>query len=217
MLLHKAVINALSVAIGDADSRYGLSGIHIDADGVAIATDGSVMLYAREPATIPADEYPSKPTPNTAPIDAGGKVAGQTVPIGALLQAAKHCRGVQSIGALDHVAITPNDTGIRVVAVDRDFAVSDQHVAPVDGTFPAWDRVLPKGKTTMTVRISARILADLAKAAKYVGGKAASINFEFTDEGNSEPEKGYSDGIALTLFSVDGHDVAGVVIPMRKD
>ena len=231
MLLHKAVINALSVAIGDADSRYGLSGIHIDADGVAIATDGSVMLYAREPATIPADEYPSKPTPNTAPADAAAKVAGQTVPIAALTQAAKHCRGVQSISALDHVAVTPNDTGIRVVSVDRDWAVNDQHVEPVAGTFPTWDRVLPKGKTTMSVRLSARILADLCKAAKSVGGRDASIVFKFTDEGKAT-KKGkeatksgsgtqeapqYHDGIALELSSVDGHEVLGVVMPMKLD
>lgn len=216
MLLHKSIIQALTVATAD-DSRYALAGIHVDPDGTAIATDGHMMLYARKPATTPAEEYPSTPSTSTAPIDAAGNVGGHTIPIDALTQAAKHVRTRQPMSAYDHVAVTPNDTGIRVVAIDKSGAVSDQHVDPLDGTFPAWDRVLPKHKPTMRVRFSARILADLAKAAKAVGGKgdASAVLFEFTDEGNAEPAKGYADGVAITIASDDGLDLAGVVMPMR--
>lgn len=216
MLLHKSIIQALTVATAD-DSRYALAGIHVDPDGTAIATDGHMMLYTRKPATIPADDYPSTPSTSTAPIDAGGSVAGQTIPIDALTQAAKHVRTRQPMTAYDHVAVTPNDTGIRVVAIDKSGAVSDQHVDPLEGSFPQWDRVLPKGARTMRVRFSARILADLAKAAKAVGGKgdASAVLFEFTEEGNTEPEKGYHDGVGVKIDSPDGLDIAGVIMPMR--
>jgi hypothetical protein len=221
MLLHKAVIQALSVAVNEHDERYALGGIHIDPSGAAVATDGHIMLYARTPATIPVDEYPSNPTPDTAPIDAAGTVDGQTIPIGALAQAAKHIRGKQTLSACDHIAVTPNDTGLRVVAIDGRSAgagwdVSDQHVAPLEGRFPNWDQVIPKQTTTLTVRLSARILADLAKAAKAVGGHEPQVTFEFTDEGNGGAGAGYIHGIKVKLASVDGHDVGGVVMPMRK-
>lgn len=217
MLLHKSVIAALTVAVNKNDSRYALGGIHIDADGVAVATDGHMLLYARKPASIPAEEYPSNPTPTTTPLEPGATIGGQTVPIDALTTAAKHIRGKQYISAYDHVAICPSNTSLRVVAINGPSAVSDQHVDPLEGPFPKWDRVLPTHTTTLTVRLSARILADLAKAAKAIGGKGdCAVTFEFTNEGNRDPGMGYADGIRVTLDSVAGHDVGGVVMPLRK-
>ncbi len=218
MLLHKSVIAALMVAVNKRDPRYALGGIHIDANGVAVATDGHMLLFARTPASIPAEDYPSNPTPTTTTIEPGATVGGQTIPIDALTAAAKHIHGKQLISALDHVAITPTDRGLRVVAIDgrSTWTVSDQHVNPLEGTFPKWDRVLPTHTTTLTVRLSARILADLAKAAKALGDREPSITFEFTDEGNADPEAGYSHAIQVRLDSVDRHDVGGVVMPLRK-
>jgi hypothetical protein len=222
MIIHKHVISALALVTAQDETRYGLGGIHIDEDGTAVATDGHMLLYAA-PSAMPAEEYPSRPGTSTAPIEASSSVAGQTIPIGALTQAAKHIKGRQSVPAYDHVAVTPNETGIRVVAIDgRSQAISDQQTAPVDGTFPVWRNVLPKGAPMLTVTLSARILADLAKAATIArgSGKAAAVSpavrFTFTAAGNKTPEKGYNAVIGVELVGGDvaAHEIAGVVMPI---
>ena len=187
MNIDMKLLKAVRFAASTEETRYYLQGVHVKAQGehvVMCATDGHRMIVARHKIEE-GDEYP---------------VNGFIIPL-RLIDRIKIAKSRMN-GTDDGVVTIEGDTiTIRYagdVFVDK----------LVDGTFPDYTRVIPKGWSNEVAQYNPAYLLDFVKAVKIVSGDSKpSITVHYN-------------GLDPAVVNLNGgniYDWFGVIMPIRGD
>lgn len=209
MLLSKHAIETAAVFAGDHDARMILNGIHLEADGQLVATDGH-LLGIISPAVMPASEYPAFPgRPAEEPA-----LEPCTIPADELLKASKAVpkpRRFNSFPILQHVYVNTaasNPNGSATFHTTDLETVQTITAKKLEGKFPTYQQVIPKTEPVYRVCLDAVLLERVAKAAKKLkaGKTPAPIELEF-----------HANHLGPVAFEVKGTEqtLTGLIMPMR--
>ena len=208
MLLNKNSLDCISTFASSDPTRCMLQGVHVEASGNLIATDGHI-LGILTPSDSPEDkdfpaigqspgEVPAL-VPCTLAID-GVKALAKAIPAKARLPILKHA-------LLDHTATNANGKAVfHVTDLDNHQVIN---VAKLDGTFPNYVAVMPKEPPVYRIVFNAELLKRLAMAALTLGKdqRETAIELEFSASGLT----------AMTARSTNNHGqtLTAVVMPYR--
>ncbi len=145
------------------NARYSLTGVRLTLtpDGYrADATNGRYLGTVTGPYPEAADQYPEIPALESAPAGAGQGV----IPVQAWEAAFKLPPRRTPKPILAHVAAALGRDLVTFAATDLERARCEQSRL-LDGKFPDVDAVLPKKAVKARVRLSAKYLTELVKAA----------------------------------------------------
>jgi DNA polymerase III sliding clamp (beta) subunit (PCNA family) len=212
MRIDKAVLSLRHVASTD-DTRLNLSGIYLTA-AEACATDGHMLARI---AQLPA-EAPTEPAEGEAPPSPEPELKACIIATADAI-------------AIDKAIPKPNRYGPSVLAeLDTEHTNSNGHLrvtigatemkpAKVEGEFPDYAQVLPKGPATFRVGLNANYLAQLVKVARAANenGKPDTIVLEFYDNlADVETKmKGYCQAIGVK--APGSPRFSGLLMPIRCD
>lgn len=161
MDLTYAMLAPLHAASNDS-TRYQLNGVHFEADGTIVATDGCMLA-----AVVPAQ----------APESVDGVEALEPFTMGAAdakrvsAELRKH-KGNGPAGTLNVSATNKNPTA-RIITGSTTFA--GEKVEASD--FPDWRKVLPDpGDAVVTVGLNVALLERACKIAKQYGAKTFKVS-----------------------------------------
>jgi len=187
MLLDMKLRKAVRVAASTEETRYYLRGVFVKAQGehvVMCATDGHRMIVARH-RIEEGDEYP---------------LNGFIIPLRLIdrIKIAKRRMGGNDDGALSIEGDTITIRYAGDVFVDK----------LVDGTFPDYTRVIPKGWSNEVAQYNPAYLLDFVKAVKIVSTDSKpSITVHYN-------------GLDPAVVNLNGgniYDWFGVIMPIRGD
>jgi hypothetical protein len=226
MIIRRELLAAALSAVSPSDTRYALGSIQIEPSGRVSATDGHVLITAKQYAPSPDADFPNvtgapyhgdPSDPVLLPSDLAARLIKatpkkSTIPILQCVQVARN--------GSDHTAtITATDLQIPTIANVQ----TTKH--PEGRAFPAIDQVLKQSSdaTFITVALAVDVLETMIKAAKAIsGGKATpSIQFQIPThnasltEGKSVAGKTVCGSIPFTVHGVDEIQVSGVAMPVR--
>ena len=209
MLLNKPSIDAVAQFAGHDDARYMLTGIHLEASGNLIATDGHMLGIVTPGEPLPDADFPSV-----------GQSTGEqpalmpcTLALDGLMQVSKAIpkKSIQPIikhALLDHTATNANGKAVFYVTdLDNPQIVN---VAKLDGTFPNYAAVIPKDPPVYRIVFDAQLLKRLAVAALTLGKddkQTTALELEFTASGLQ--------GMKATSTNKDGQILTAVVMPLK--
>jgi len=208
MLLNKKSLDCISTFAGKDDARYMLNGVHIEASGNLIATDGHILGILTPGDSLDEKDFPAigqsagdvpALRPCTLAID-GIKALAKAIPTKSCLPIVKHA-------LLDHTATNANGKAVfHVTDLDNPQVVN---VAKLDGTFPNYVAVMPKDPPVYRIVFDAELLKRVATAALTLGKdqKMTAIELEFTASGLS--------AMKATSTNPDGQTLTAVVMPCR--
>lgn len=179
-------VSRAAFAISTDATRYYLHGVHFEPHPtgpgvVAVATDGHMLVAAYDPVGVCDGMDPS----NVIRLDA------------ATIKALRVERG-----QLDRVMTLDAAGEIRVAQGD-----TVQHIQPgdarIDGSFPAWRRVLPGGDTVrgMAAAVDAKLLATMGKAVS-AGSKSQFLQLRHRPEETGDMIPHLVFGAAPNVFGV---------------
>jgi hypothetical protein len=188
-------IDAAMQCVSKEETRYYLKGVFIDGRGYIVGTNGHMAFAANYPGATVFHGV----TGCTYDKDA---LAGVIVPHDAITQASK--------GKDSYYTVERDVNGLFWLSKGN----VKVHFTPVDGNFPAWDRIIPELPETETpAHYQPHLIAALGKIAMALGdGKKGNANrYRIAQAGN---------GPAPVLFpNSDGSgarvDVCAVIMPMR--
>ena len=171
------LLRAVALAQSTEQTRYYLCGVHVEPhpDGgvILVATNGYVMTVAHDPEGT-CDAKAIYPITKKALADLKGKANRAVVDDGTLT-------------ILDHY----------------ECVIGFHPVAPIDGTFPEWQRVLPKmSDDTETQTFAVEYLDRLNQTAKTLGALMYMICHRSTP--------------ALVKYA-EIHEVFSAIMPCRSD
>lgn len=224
MIVRKKTLQAVLPATTSDDSRYFLKAILVEPDGSCVATDGHILLLARDPHPEPDADYPSKGVPEFKGSPEVGVMLPRDVAEGLIKAMPKGKR--QTMPILNSVQISSNgDEGFTVVATDLD-SVRTGHIQAngKDQTFPNYERVMvPADRPHLKLCLSTAVLKALIKSVEAVDtSKPQTITLEIPTEdqyqGKAVSKAGQPDGhIASAIRVTFGTSikVEGVVMPCR--
>ncbi len=179
-IINLRVLAALAPFTGKDDDRYYLQGvcIEIDARSVTyIGTDGVRLMAYRE---------------DLEPDDEDHEL------VGTFIIPAVHCKAIK-LGKDDEGRATLARSGKDRLTIAKGFV--DVTFLPIDGVYPHWRRVLPRGASGVPAQFDLKRLADVDKFAKSL-----SLSAPFIAHNGSGP--------AFVWFS--GHpNVFGMVMPVK--
>jgi DNA polymerase III sliding clamp (beta) subunit (PCNA family) len=183
MIVRKEMLQAVLPATTDDDSRYFLRAILIEPDGRCLATDGHILLVARDEHPEPDADFPSV---DAAPFH-GSPEKGVLLPTTSAQSLLKTIPKKSTIPILHGVQISTNgEKGCTVVATDLQ-SINTVHVQEngKDGTFPNYKNVIPPAdRPCISVCLSLQVLKDLIKSAEAVepSKKLQTITFSIPTE-----------------------------------
>jgi len=208
MLLNKKSLDCISTFASNDSARYILNGVHIEASGNLIATDGHILGILTPGDSLEEKDFPAigrsagdvpALVPCTLAID-GIKALSKAIPTKSLLPIVKHA-------LLDHAASNVNGKAVfHVTDLDNPQVVN---VAKVDGKFPNYVAVIPTADPVYRIVFDAELLKRLAAAALTLGkdDKTTAIELEFTASGLA--------AMKATTTNNDGQTLTAVVMPLR--
>lgn len=156
-------------------TRSMLGGVHIE-EGGTVATDGHRLAHVTLP-DMPVDEYPDR-----GGLDRTSPWKSRTIP--AVAAKALH----------DAIPKNGKHPILRTALVDHGPADAFQAITtalengrtvtatPIDGEFPHWRNVLPKGKPKAVVHLSGAYLAEACKLLGAFNGRSHLVKLEVFDE-----------------------------------
>jgi DNA polymerase-3 subunit beta len=206
-----ALVKAAMLFQAKWDVRYYLNGIYITQDHI-VATDGHSMFVS----PYESDRRPEEPLI----IAVKGKIPPKAFNLELLYDEESKVGVIRSVG--------PKPLRIRVVdprlhaascdwkdpepmaVLDKDGHPQNVFFAKVDGRFPDWQRVVPKGDLVPTERIGLDFTyADrVAKACKELGSKFAQCAINL---------RGPTNSIEIELKSCEYQGAKAIIMPVRLD
>jgi hypothetical protein len=189
VIIRREVLKAVLPATTADDTRYMLNGVQIRPDGAVVATDGHVLLIARDSHPQPDEEFPSG---GTLPAFTGNPAAPIVVARDLINKLIAAMPKKSSIPILGSVQVSANGDGGAVVSAKDLQVPCTVHVPKeTDGRqFPPYDRVLPADdRPELRVCLAVNVLEALIKAAKAVqGGEKLSTGGTITFALPTEPQ-----------------------------
>ena len=207
MQLDKAILALRHVASSD-ETRVNLSGIYLTASE-ACATSGYALATVKHLEAPEARPEVDGGEPELKPCILGKEDAAA---IEKAIPKARH-RALAVLPELDTAAANAN--GHLTVTI----GATVMNPPKVEGEFPDYSTVLPKGEPTFRVGFNVGLLNDLLKVAKAAGdGDRLSevLVLEFYGELTGKAvEKGYAQAIGVRAPSAPRF--AGLLMPFRVD
>jgi DNA polymerase III sliding clamp (beta) subunit (PCNA family) len=167
MLVHRS-ITAIGVACDPESTRYSLGGIHFERDAQgqphAVATDGRRLIHATWPE--PIADFPNTECGNPAPVADFAAI----IPVDALTGVARKSKILAKVlrtrPALNHLVIDETTAnGSVTIGATNGVDVVTERAGCIEGRFPKWRDVFPgTGRKTATIRLDARLLAEVCTA-----------------------------------------------------
>jgi len=208
MLLNKKSLDCISTFASSDPTRSMLQGVHIEASGNLVATDGYILGILTPGDSLDDKDFPAigqsagdvpALRPCTLAID-GIKALAKAIPTKSRLPIVKHA-------LLDHTATNANGKAVfHVTDLDNPQVVN---VAKLDGTFPNYVAVIPKDDPVYRIVFDAELLKRLAVAALTLGKdqKTTAIELEFSASGLT--------AMTATTTNRDGQTLTAVVMPYK--
>ena len=228
MIIRRETLLAVLPATCEDKGRYYLQAIQVEPDGSIVATDGHILLVAKESGRFPDSEFPTKEPLPTYNGDATVPVMLTTELVAKLIGAMPKKARIPILAACQ---VGQNGAGTFAAATDLETAIV-KHLDPPGeyNRFPDWKRVMPAAdRPALHLSLAVEVLEDLIKAAKAIGGrdKGQTITFHIPTEhkyhgkvpGPEDPKDRASngkieDGIRIE-FRGSGITVEGVAMPCR--
>lgn len=208
MLLNKNSLDCISMFASSDPARHMLQGVHIEASGNLVATDGHILGLLTPGDRLEERDFPAigqstgeipALTPCTLAID-GVKALAKAIP-------AKARRPILKHALLDHTATNANRKAVfHVTGLDNPQVIN---VAKLDGTFPNYVAVMPKEPPVYRIVFNAELLKRLAMAALTLGKdqRETAIELEFSASGSA--------AMTATATNTHGQTLTAVVMPYR--
>jgi hypothetical protein len=177
MIIRREVLKAVLSTTGPDERGYALNSIQIRPDGACVATDGHLLLIARESDPMPDSDFPSGSPDGSGVLPAFKGNPETPIVIGRShvekLIAAMPKRSV--IPILNSVQVSTNGEGGAVLSATDLQVPCSVHVAP-DPTqrFPEYEKLIPTDRPELTVYLPVHVLESLIKAAKVLQGGSKS-------------------------------------------
>lgn len=197
----KKLKGLLEVASKEA-SRYALHGVYVEKEGNAVATDGRVLLK------VPLVE-----------VDADGVPAGLDVePLTEDVWLSrdlltKMLSGLPTgcLPVCNYAFIKKQGEKVSLVHTDLDtvteFSQKDEQME-----YPDCNEIIDgEKKTVFRISFMAKVLEQMIKAAKQIGGKDVILTFSFSASDSA------SDNGAFVRFQTENGEALAVVMPCRGD
>lgn len=166
MIIRRELLRAVLPATGPDDRGYALDTIQIRPDGACVATNGHVLLIAREQSPFADKDFPTKDLPTFSGNPAAPILVSQSA-VEKLIAAMPKRSTIPILGC---VQVTTNGDGAVVSATDLEVPCSVHVAADAPQRFPEYERVIPTERPVLTVHLSVYVLEALIKAAKVLQG-----------------------------------------------
>lgn len=181
--VHKTILSAVCGCASPEPSRYALMGVRLEEEkggtSRAIATDGKIMAVVECAAPVKPEDRPlyqgAADAPNGAPA--------ALVPARDLAAALKSCAAPKrsSVPCLAFPAVVLGENETSVFGTDLE-KHSAARLRNLEGSFPAWKEVLPKGKPKATVSLDADRLEQLLAVARAMNPKMPVVRLDVFGE-----------------------------------
>lgn len=203
MLLNKKSLDCISTFASADPTRRMLQGVHLEASGNLIATDGHVLGILTPGDSLSDEDFPAigqssgevpALLPCTLALD-GVKALAKAIPTKACLPIVKHA-------LLDHTATNAKGKAVfHVTDLENPQVIQ---VAKLDGTFPNYLAVIPKDPPVYRIIFNAELLKRLAQAALTLGKdqKETAIELEFSASGLTAMKARSTNNHGQTLTAV---------------
>lgn len=219
MIISKIALAVAQLASTTDDTRYSLNGVLVEPDGTVVATDGRMMLLAKDTATPDDAEFPIVPA---APYLAN-PAKGVLVPVAVVTAMIATMPKKTTLPILQSVqlsTVADRPESVTVSATDLT-APRTAMIDLADGrTFPTYTRVIPPtDRPEIRVCLDVAFLERLCKAAKLAqsgraNGRDISITF-----GIPTAAKDLTDGVVISSvrLTLGGSNVTvtGVIMPIH--
>lgn len=231
MIIRRETLKAVLSATTANETRYNLDAVQIQLDGSVVATDGHVLLVAKEHDPHKDEDFPVKDI--TEFKGSPDKPVLLPRSLAEKLIAALPKRSAVPI--LDAVQVsTDGEAGSVISATDLEVPYVVRLPKDDNGQrFPAYAHILPAAdRPALTVRLAVNVLQAVIKAATAVQGRKTTtggvITFQIPtapEHQGRKPGTGVDDvprepdGIVIAGIGVqtkgDEVDVTGVIMPCR--
>lgn len=204
-LLNKGHASVLK-AVSTDETRYMLNGVHLEEtkQGLkAVATDGKILAIVEDvSAAIKVEDFPA----NVMPKDAENSAKSATVPTEAIESIIKALPKNKRYGppVLQSVAVIMGSKHTTLGVTDLE-SPTVKVATNIEGVFPNHERVIPKGKPTLTIKFAPGLMIRACQIANSFGLDAMKL--EFTDNFSPVKITGNKNGQSLTVL----------VMPMQPD
>jgi hypothetical protein len=216
MFLIHSNLAAVTKVVNEENARFGgTAGIRVsELEGGSYrveATNGRVLARVDGVCPGSADDYPSIPAIEAAPNSAKAAI----LPVKAFCEAQAAAKKIKAHARpiLKSVAVQLSDKESAMGSTNLESASVVGPILNLEGRWPSTDEVFPKGSPTMTVRINAKMLAELLGiAAGFSEDKDhAPVTLSFYDANGMKP---------IRLDAKDagnGQTFSGLIVPLSKD
>ena len=184
-------LKAASVAIANEETRYYLNGVFVEPCGdhaCFVATDGHRLVACRVSGKI------------------GELGVGIIIPNHVIAQIKIKAPSNRNLNASEEMAeliVEQGSYALRYGGVSFEFQ-------PIDGTFPAWRRVIPTEASGYAGHFNSALVHDFTKAAQIATGEKGTKAATLRQNGPHNP--------ALVSFEFDSSvpfEMLGVIMPWR--
>jgi hypothetical protein len=204
MLINKAIL-ALARLCPEEESRWTLGSISVENDSATVTNGHYLVNVSSGPRAHDENDFPTEPPVEHAKLASSAVLVAKTAALGALK--AIKAAGKKLYPILQHAALTSD--GQLIV---NTLGSAQTFKSAVSGTFPNWRAVIPQGKPTAQIAVSAeylRLLADYVTdhcAAEPRGTAAIRLTIYATDS-----------AMRFDARTTDGQDVMAILMPLRMD
>jgi hypothetical protein len=225
MLIHRSIVKTLCKVVGPADTRYALNQVLVTPEGVAVATNGHILVEATHRQHMGEEADGQFPAAEGIPTTIPSKPV--LIPPEALEAAVKALpRGKNGCGIpiLKCMAVREENGKPVLLATDleRWFRQPVKYEGEDGAKFPAYENIRPKAEAkplVLRVGLSAAYLKIIAEAALEKEATTHLVVFEFRRD---PPEKGAEQQfegpvVWKTGDKAGGRRLAGVLMPMALD
>lgn len=213
MLLSKDNLAVAAFASKD-ETRLSLGGVYVEPDGTTVATNGRYLATVG-PCHADRKDFPDIPGMNPETTTPGEQsLKAFVLPADdakAIAKALPKGRTINTLPILAHAVVDvahSNENGtyrIGVTDLERPQIFQGRKV---EGEFPDYRQVLPKGDPAWIVGLSAAYLKDIAATALSLGVKHLKVEGFETDANSVKP-------VRFTGTTGSGQDFYVVLMPAR--
>jgi hypothetical protein len=211
MIIRRETLKAVLPAVTTDDTLYALHAIQIEPDGRCVATDGHILLIARDKYPQADEDFPVRDVPEfkgnpKQPILLDRTAAEKLI-------AAMPKKGTIAILGAAQLG-TNGDGGAVISATDLQIPciVHLSKEGQQDRKFPAYERLLPReDRPAVKVTLAVNVLQALIKAATAIQGSrrtpmGGTITFELPTEPQHQGRKPAAHDYDASPVHCDGDD-----------
>ena len=174
-VISRNTLKIAALATSDDTSRYTLNAVRVEPDGRCVATDGHILVIAKDGSATPDADFPVVPG---LPENVNGSAGAVHIPTGIISRLIKAMPTKSTLPILTMARIGATPDGQAYAAATDLEAPTVAKIAELNGQFPQYERVMVKdGQRAHVIKLtlSAEILATLAKMGQLAASHSKSL------------------------------------------